>query len=88
MNIPLAAASVAAILVAAAFALAPRQEVVTEVGIDATPAQVWALLGDPGSYRDWNPFIVSMEANWPRAKRSSTGCGPKPATRSPSSRSC
>ncbi|KRW94064.1 SRPBCC family protein [Paracoccus sp. MKU1] len=50
----------AAILVAA-FAFAPRQEVVTEVGIDATPAQLWALLGDPGSYRDWNPFIVSVE---------------------------
>lgn len=68
MNIPLAAASVAAILVAAAFAFAPRQEVVTEVGIDATPAQVWALLGDPGSYRDWNPFIVSMEGELAEGK--------------------
>lgn len=50
-----------AILVAGAFAFAPRAEIVTEVEIDATPAEVWSLLGNPRSYRDWNPFIVSME---------------------------
>ncbi|MCJ1902832.1 MULTISPECIES: SRPBCC domain-containing protein [Paracoccus] len=60
MTILLAAALVAALL-AAAFLFAPRQEVVTEVEIDATPAQVWVLLGNPGSHRDWNPFILSME---------------------------
>ena len=61
MNILLAAGCAAVILVAGAFALAPRAEIVTEVQIDATPGEVWSVLGDPASYRDWNPFIVSME---------------------------
>lgn len=61
MNILLAAAGAAAILVAGAFAFAPRAEIVTEVEIDATPGEVWSLLGNPESYHDWNPFIVSME---------------------------
>lgn len=61
MNILLTAASVAAILLAGAFVLAPRAEIVTRVEIDAAPAEVWSLLGDPRSYRDWNPFIVAME---------------------------
>lgn len=54
-------ASVVAILAAAAFALAPRREVVTDIEIDATPDQVWAVLADPERYPQWNPFIVSME---------------------------
>lgn len=61
VNILLASAAAVVILVAGALAFAPRAEIVTEVEIDATPAQVWSLLGNPASYRDWNPFIVSME---------------------------
>lgn len=61
MNILLAAASAAAILLAGAFAFAPRVEIVTEVQIDATPAQVWSLLGNPESHSEWNPFLVSMK---------------------------
>lgn len=61
MNILLATGCAAVILVAGAFALAPRAEIVTEVQIDATSGEVWSVLGDPASYRDWNPFIVSME---------------------------
>ena len=57
----LAIAATATLLVTGAFAFAPRIEIVTEVKIDATPAQVWSLLGSPESYRDWNPFIVAME---------------------------
>lgn len=61
MTTLLATVFITAILVAGAFVLAPRAEIVTEVEIDATPRQVWSLLGNPESYRDWNPFIVSME---------------------------
>ncbi|MFC3058717.1 SRPBCC domain-containing protein [Paenirhodobacter populi] len=52
---------VATVIVACVFVFAPRAAIVTEVGIDAPPAQAWALLGDPESYRDWNPFIVSLQ---------------------------
>lgn len=55
-------AAVAAVVLGgiAAFVFAPRAEIVTEAMIDATPAQVWSLLGQPASYGAWNPFIVSM----------------------------
>jgi hypothetical protein len=43
------------------FAMAPRAQIVTSTTIDATPAQVWAVLGKPQSYKDWNPFLVRME---------------------------
>lgn len=49
-----------AVAVAAAFAFAPRREVVTEVCIDAPPAAVWAVLADPAGHARWNPFIVAM----------------------------
>lgn len=60
MNIALAAASFAA-LIAGAFALAPSGEIATETQIDASPEQVWSVLGDPASYAEWNPTIVSMK---------------------------
>lgn len=31
----------------------------TEVRIDASPQEVWDQLVDLGSYRDWNPFMVT-----------------------------
>lgn len=31
------------------------------VDIDATPAEVWGVLSDLGSYDEWNPFIVHAE---------------------------
>lgn len=61
MNILLATAAAAALLVAGAFAFAPRAEIVTEVDIDAPPSAVWAVLADPAGYSEWNPFLVSME---------------------------
>ena len=39
----------------------PRAELVTQLDIAAAPDQVWALLGQPATYTDWNPFIVSMQ---------------------------
>lgn len=48
------------LVTATAFAFAPRAELITEVHIPAPPDAVWAVLADGGSYRQWNPFIVSM----------------------------
>lgn len=54
------AAALAVLAAAAAFALAPRREVVTEVAIDAPPTAVWAALADPEGHAGWNPFLVAM----------------------------
>ena len=56
----LSAAAVVAAL-GAAFALAPRNDIRTEVTIAAPPAEVWSVLTDGAAYRDWNPFIVDMK---------------------------
>ena len=32
----------------------------TEIQIDASADQVWAILSDFASYPQWNPFITSM----------------------------
>lgn len=61
MNVLLATATAAAVALAGAFALAPKKEIVTEVQIDATPAQVWSVLADPQRYAEWNPFLVEMQ---------------------------
>lgn len=61
MNMLLVAAATALAAVASAFVFAPRAEIVTETRIAAPPSRVWALLGNPDSYQDWNPFLVRME---------------------------
>lgn len=60
MDVMIAAVG-AILLIAIAFALAPRRELKTEIMIDAPPAIVWAVISNPAGYRDWNPFLVSME---------------------------
>ncbi len=35
----------------------------TEIRIEATPSQVWAVLTDFEKYPDWNPFIKSLTGN-------------------------
>lgn len=56
----LSAAAVIAAL-GAAFALAPRNDVRTEVNIAAPPSKVWSVLTDGAAYHEWNPFIVAMK---------------------------
>jgi hypothetical protein len=38
-----------------------RNEIRSEVTIDATAEEVWAVLADFGSYDEWNPSFVSID---------------------------
>lgn len=38
-------------------------EIFTEIEIQGTPAQVWAVLMDFAAYPDWNPFVRRIEGN-------------------------
>lgn len=38
-----------------------RHEIQTEIEINAPVETVWEILVDLGSYKDWNPFMVSSE---------------------------
>lgn len=53
----------AALAAFCAFKWAPKAELVTQIEINATPEQVWQLLGTPASHARWNPFIVSMQGD-------------------------
>lgn len=61
MKAILVALAVALAGAAVAFAFAPRAEIVTTERIEATPADVWAVLASPETYSEWNPFLVRME---------------------------
>jgi hypothetical protein len=39
------------------------KEIKTEILIHATPKRVWAILTDFDNYKNWNPFITSVEGN-------------------------
>src|SRR5690606_26477620 len=62
-------AALALAVAAAALVFAPRAELVTRTTIAASRDQVWAWLGRPASYRDWNPFLVSMEGELVEGRR-------------------
>ncbi|MBL4864163.1 MAG: SRPBCC domain-containing protein [Rhodobiaceae bacterium] len=47
-------------MLVAGWAFAPSQQVTTEVHIDASPEQVWAVLSDFENYGSWNPFLPSI----------------------------
>ena len=44
-----------------ALALLAQKSVRADLTIHADPEQVWSVLTDPDSYRDWNPILVSVE---------------------------
>lgn len=39
------------------------KELITQIRIKASPAQVWAVLTDFEQYSNWNPFIKSLTGN-------------------------
>ncbi len=39
------------------------RRVQSEITINATPGQVWAVLTDFAAYPDWNPFISRIEGS-------------------------
>lgn len=66
------AATTAASLAGAAFAHGPTpRQAQQEIDINAPPAVVWAVLGDPATYADWHPDVasVSMEGEGQGARR-------------------
>jgi len=38
-------------------------EIKTEIAINATPTQVWAVLTDFAHYPEWNPFVLQVEGS-------------------------
>jgi len=50
-------------LLVVGWAFAPSQQVTTEVHIDASPEQVWAVLSDFENYGSWNPFLPSIRGS-------------------------
>ena len=39
------------------------------IDIDATPAEVWAVLTDLSSYHEWNPLFVEADGTVAEGKR-------------------
>ena len=52
------------LIVLAALAFFSRKSVRAELTIQADPQQVWAVLTDADSYRDWNPILVSVDGEF------------------------
>ena len=52
-----------------AAALLARKSVRAELTIQATPEEVWAVLTDPTSYKDWNPILVSVAGEFVEGRK-------------------
>lgn len=66
---------------AAACAIIPKNEVVTEVILPAKPEQVWRVLTDGEQYSEWNPFIVNVEGLFETGQKLTNTMEPKPGKR-------
>ncbi|MCV0397823.1 MAG: SRPBCC domain-containing protein [Rhizobiaceae bacterium] len=78
MSITTTIAAFAVAGIAAAFALAPRQQIETEIEIAASPQEVWAVLADGGRYKEWNPFMLGMAGELKQGARLSNVMQPEP----------
>lgn len=44
------------------------KEITTEILINASPEKVWSVFADFDNYRNWNPFIISIEGEIQKGK--------------------
>jgi len=63
---------------AAACAIVPKNEIVTEALLPAKPEQVWQVLTNGAQYSDWNPFIVNVEGRFEKGERLKNTMKPHP----------
>lgn len=49
--------------------MSPKNEVRTEIQIQATPAKVWDILTDFARYAEWNPFVRAIDGTPTKGSR-------------------
>ena len=49
------------VIVVAAMAILPEKSVRTELVIEATPSEIWAVLTDGSGYPEWNPVFTAVQ---------------------------
>lgn len=60
MKVTILIAGIATIVFAGGWFWAPSQAVTTQVQIDASPDEVWAVFADFETYESWNPFLPAI----------------------------
>ena len=51
-------------VVAVLLAITGRKSVYAEATINASPADVWAMITDPESYASWNPILIKAKGEY------------------------
>ena len=55
-----------------------RKEITTSIKIAASPKKVWDILTDFSAYKDWNPFLTSIEGDFKVGKQVKITAGGMP----------